>query len=114
VTKLKAQIARIEFSTELTVGGVHKVNPQDEDDKNPQEITPIEEDELKPLGLEEKFKLENWQHFSQAILKEGRITHTEIEEEDEDKKKALTAQKLADDPLLERLKPISKDRCMPL
>jgi len=65
--------------------------------------------------LNDKLNLNNWQHYSQAILKEGRIKHGEItEEEDEEKKEKLMKQKLKDDPFQERLKTLSKDKYLDL
>ena len=99
------------MSTEIVPAGDFKVVADDETAVNPQEIEPIEEgDDKKVVTFEEKFSLDNWIHFSQALLKEGRVKHAEIEgEDDDDKKEKLFKQKLVEDPYQERLKPISKD-----
>ena len=97
------------------VKGKFKVNRENEEDPNPQEIEPEEEDTRKMPTLEEKAQLGTWLHASQAILKEGRIKHGEIEGDlDDDAKDKQFKAKLAEDPFLERLKPVDKDRYLDL
>lgn len=99
------------------LAGQYKVNVEsrNEDDPfvHPQEIEPIEdEDEKKKFDfkLEDKMSLTNWQHFQKGILQAGRLTHNEVEEEDEDKKKIQTLERHSEDPYFERLKPLSTDK----
>lgn len=68
---LRAQIARISFATQLVALGIYKVNEEDQ-----KEVELIEQDEnFKAPTFTNLTKLENWAHFSQNILKEGRIIH---------------------------------------
>jgi hypothetical protein len=57
--------------------------------------------------------MNNWSHFTASILKEGRLIHAEIEEEDmdDDQKELLKKKREFNDPFSARLKPISKDTC---
>jgi hypothetical protein len=108
---------RIDTATDIVLAGQFKVNTEsrNDDDPNPfpQDVEPIEdEDEKKKynFSLEDKLNLNNWQHMQKGILKAGRLTHTEIDEEDEEKKKQMTLQRLKEDPYFERLKPLKQDK----
>lgn len=106
---------RIEFGTEIIVKGKFKVNRDDPENLNPQEVEPEDETVFKMPTLEEKTQLGSWVHGCQAILKEGRIKHAEIEGDmDDDAKDKLFKAKLVEDPLLERLKPLDKDTYLDL
>lgn len=108
---MKAQIVRIDYATDLVPAGIFTVSSENEEDTNPQEIVKIDEDQLKPVSLLEKTKLTNWLHMSPGILRDGRTTYQEIEEEDDVRKEELKRLRLKEDPLELRLKPISLDRC---
>lgn len=99
---LKAQIVRICHSTSLIPNNLMKVKEDDEGgDPNPQEIEPIEEEVPKPFTYNEMVNLNSWLHFNQGILKEGRLTHSEPETEEEDKE-ALMKRIVAADPFEKR------------
>lgn len=55
--------------------------------------------------------MDNWLHYNQCILKEGRLTHAEVETEEDDKE-AFMKRIVAADPFERRLKPISQDKCI--
>ena len=52
----------------------------------------------------------NWVHYTPNILIAGRITHMDIEEEDEDNKALLVKKQLEIDGLVPRLRPINEDQ----
>jgi hypothetical protein len=108
---LKAQLVRIDYGTDLVPRGIYTVSTENEEDTNPQEIVKIEEEERKPVTLLEKTKLTSWLHQAPCILRDGRTTYVEIEEEDDVRKEELKNQRLKEDPLEMRLKPLSLDRC---
>lgn len=71
---LRAQIARINQSTQLTAKGIYKLDPE-----NPREVVDnkAEEDEGPPPRPSNKqmASLDMWVHHSVAILQQGRLTH---------------------------------------
>lgn len=103
---------RIDHSTEIAPTYQYKVNRDNEEDPNPQEIDKLEGDDLKPLPFKDMASLKNWVHFSPSILKEGRVKRKDIEEEDEAKKEQMEKERLKEDPYETRLKSISEDKCM--
>lgn len=67
---MKCQILRIQFSTSIIPAGLQKVV-----EDNPRELEEIPEEERKPLTFEDLSRLDNWVHFSESILNEGRLVH---------------------------------------
>ena len=54
-------------------------------DPNLQEIQEVEfEEDQKPLSGQALADLNNWVHYTASILKEGRLIHAEIEDEELD------------------------------
>lgn len=99
---LRAQIARITHNmTIIPNNGQFKVNPD-----NKREYTT---EEAKPLKIQDVLNINNWVHFLQGILKEGRTIHEEKAapegiEPDVFKKQIEDADKFDD-----LLSPITKD-----
>lgn len=102
---------RIDFSTEITTANRFKINKDNEEEQGFLEIEKVEQEEFKELNLGDLTQLKNWVHLPPAILKQGMTKHGEIENDDEDLKKRLTAELLQDDPYETRLKSISQDKC---
>jgi hypothetical protein len=70
---LRAQIARISHSTTLVPRGLFKT-----DEENPKEIQEIPADAdppVRPLTVHELSKADNWLHYTQSILLNGRVSH---------------------------------------
>lgn len=108
---MKAQIVRIDFCTEIVTSNKYRVNKDNEEEQGFQEIEKIEGDDFKEIKFDDLSNLSNWVHMPAAILKQGMTKHLEIENEDEELKKKLTAELLSEDPYEPRLKPISQDKC---
>ena len=102
---LRAQISRIIQSTTIVPKGIYKLV---EDNNKEIEEDPGAEGEAKPVPTAlSQAKADNWVHYNQSILLNGRVSHIEPEGDDEGNlMKAL----LAADPLEPRLKPINQDR----
>ena len=76
--------------------------------KSAKEIELIEEGKLPQFS--ELLNLSNWQHHTQNILKEGRLTHFKPEELPENvEEEQYLKEKERKDPFEARLKPISMD-----
>jgi hypothetical protein len=110
-SQLKAQIVRIDHSTEIVPSNRYKVNLENEEEEGLPEPEKVDPEEMKELSLEQLSKLGNWVHFPPAILKQGTLKHAEIENDDEDIKKKLMDEQAASDPYSQRLLPISQDKC---
>ena len=116
---LKAQIVRIEHSTNIVPKDKYTVKLEEDQDPNilpeVELVEPSEEDESKKVKMEFYFKMQNWVHFLPTLLKQGRVNHEElrfgedVEIEDEEKEK-LKQKVIKVDPFEERLKSIEKDQ----
>lgn len=70
---LKCQIVRISCSTTIVPAGLYQTNADD-----PREIEPPEEEKKFP-DFNTLAKLDNWVHYTENILNEGRIVHMKPE-----------------------------------
>ena len=110
---MKAQIARIEFATDIASSNKYKLPDElEEEDQGLPEIIEVPAEDIKQLSLKELTNLSSWVHRSPVILKTGMMKHADIEHDDEDVKKKLMSDLLREDPYEKRLKPISQDRCI--
>eukprot|EP00825_Cyclidium_porcatum_P039634 TRINITY_DN4852_c0_g1_i1.p1 TRINITY_DN4852_c0_g1~~TRINITY_DN4852_c0_g1_i1.p1 ORF type:complete len:497 (+),score=131.93 TRINITY_DN4852_c0_g1_i1:147-1637(+) len=102
---LKCQIVRITATTSIVPTSLYQVNADD-----PREIEPPEEEKKFP-DLATLSKLENWMHFTENILNEGRLVHMKPETIEEGKEEEEVMKQIqAKDPFEPRLKPISTDK----
>ena len=105
---LKAMLARMFISTNLFPARQWK--PTEDQEPPYAELEPFEDEVKKPTNLE-MCSLGNWEHAVPHVLKNGRCTHNEITDiDDEDKLKEAIAQQRAMDPYNTRLKPITEDQ----
>lgn len=80
---MKAQIIRINHTTDIVPAGVYKLkDDQTEETQGFNEIEKVEEPVTQPLSF--YWKLENWQHLTPEINCFGRVTPEEIEFTDPD------------------------------
>jgi len=86
---LRAQIAQITADTVLCMNGYLKL----EDEENPEESPIVEDPEfaLKLPGAAELQKLGTWTHYCPHILKNGRTTHKEIPDLEEESEETAEA-----------------------
>lgn len=102
---LKCQIVRISFSTTIVPKGLFVVNA---DDKRVIEDPP--EEEKKPIEYVNQLNLANWQHHTENILKEGRLTHMMPDPMPEGKEEADVKKELEEkDNFENRLKSLTLD-----
>jgi len=105
---LRAQIARIAFSTTLVPNKVYKL-----DEENPGAIaenTPENEDDPVPIPSTSAMgNKDSWCHYTKNILMCGRIDHKEPEPVDEEDPEELKKKQEAKDPYEKRLKKIATD-----
>lgn len=112
---LRAQIARITHSTTLVPKGLMKVN---EDEPETRQIDEIEHDDDNPLVMPSTHtmkSLDMWQHYYKGILLNGRTSLNdpvapEGEEWEDERMEEEKLKLLKRDPYDDLLKPISKDR----
>lgn len=112
---LKAQIVRISHSTTIIADKMWKIDDGDEElgDMNPNIIN-REEEQIPAFKYNEMCNLEKWRHWNPIIQKEGRITYTPIEAEDDAVKEQLEKDQKKNDPLEKRLKSIKDDKYLDL
>lgn len=110
---LRAQIARISFSTTLIPKGLYKLQEQEEgESREIEENVPEDEEQVYKPTTKDMGWIDNWLHFTPSILKQGRLTHMEgkpLEGEEEVEPEELMAREVKKDPWEPRLKPITQD-----
>ena len=98
---LRAQLARIQHSTELCPKGLYEIDEDSGDQKFAEEFALPKTEELKDLGV--------WAHSHPCILKSGRCTHfvpPELTEEDRD---AFIEKLNEEEKVEERFKAVADD-----
>lgn len=109
-TYLRAQIARISFSTTLAPKKLYRL--QEENDREIEDNVGEEEEALQPPTTQDMGWIDSWVHHTPSILKQGRLVHKEgqpLEGEEDVEPEELLAREIKKDPWEPRLKPISKD-----
>ena len=104
------QIARIAHSTTIIPKGLYKL-VEDSETRDIEEFVP-EEGELQMPSTHDMAKAENWVHYTQNILFNGRLNHMdpEVPEGEDIDPEVLKKQIEAADPYEPRLKPVSQDK----
>lgn len=106
---LRAQIARINASTSIVPAGLYKFA---EDSTREIEDNTLEEGQTNEPQTKQQVNINNWVHYSPAILNQGRFKHADpkVLPGDEDlEPELIQAREVAKDPWEPRLKPISDD-----
>jgi radial spoke head protein 4A len=107
---LRAQIARISFSTTIMPKGLFKLT--EDNDREIEDIVP-DEGELQMPSTAEMSRIENWVHNTPNILEAARVAHLDPEvpegAPDDLDPEVLKKELEAMDPYQPRLKPIAKD-----
>lgn len=70
---MRAQIARITQSTNIVPAGLYRL--QEENRREIEDNAPEEGEIVKPT-VPEMTDLSRWVHYTQSILKQGKLTHT--------------------------------------